>query len=84
MRRNYASKHSGQREFTLPTLELDMVDMIAEMLHADSLHTAMLLFKHLVRRHADSWCRERLAAFFAGLKRPIDLRKKCDGRLRAD
>eukprot|EP00965_Chrysotila_dentata_P249229 6208792-Pleurochrysis_carterae.AAC.1 len=42
------------------------------------------MFKFLILRHADAWCRERLAAFFAGMKRPIDLRKKSDGRQRAE
>eukprot|EP00965_Chrysotila_dentata_P208704 6184851-Pleurochrysis_carterae.AAC.1 len=42
------------------------------------------MFKHLVLRHADAWCRMKLTDFFKGLKRPIDLRKKGEGRLRAD
>eukprot|EP00965_Chrysotila_dentata_P170489 5628331-Pleurochrysis_carterae.AAC.1 len=62
-----------------------MQDMIPELLHADSLNIAKLMFKHLVLRHADSRCQSRLTAvFFAGLKRPIDLRKKDDGRHRAE
>eukprot|EP00965_Chrysotila_dentata_P200795 6180183-Pleurochrysis_carterae.AAC.1 len=84
LRRDYAAMHSGQREFVLPPLEFDMDHMIPELLHADSLNIAKLMFKHLVLRHADSFCRERLSTFFAGMKRPIDLRKKDDGRHRAE
>eukprot|EP00965_Chrysotila_dentata_P141295 4670221-Pleurochrysis_carterae.AAC.1 len=61
-----------------------MEDMIPELLHADSLNIAKLMFKHLVLRHADSWCRARLSDFFAAIGRPIDLRKKDDGRHRAE
>eukprot|EP00965_Chrysotila_dentata_P112870 3729254-Pleurochrysis_carterae.AAC.1 len=61
-----------------------MEDVVPELLHADSLNVAKLMFKHLILRHADSWCRAQLTRFFAGLRRPIDLRKKDDGRLRAE
>eukprot|EP00965_Chrysotila_dentata_P009643 313752-Pleurochrysis_carterae.AAC.1 len=58
--------------------------MIPEMLHADSLNVAKLMFEFLILRHADAWCRDRIAAFFAGMKRPLDLQKKRDGRQRAE
>eukprot|EP00965_Chrysotila_dentata_P123657 4087861-Pleurochrysis_carterae.AAC.2 len=61
-----------------------MEDVIPELLHADLLNIAKLMFKHLILRHSDTWCRARLTRLFAGLKRSIDLRKKDDGRMRAE
>eukprot|EP00965_Chrysotila_dentata_P065601 2173730-Pleurochrysis_carterae.AAC.1 len=79
-----AARHSGQREFVVPPLEFDMREMIPDLLHVDSLSRTKLMFKHFILRHADSWCRARLSIFFAGLRRPIDLGKKDDGRHRAE
>eukprot|EP00965_Chrysotila_dentata_P144410 4769887-Pleurochrysis_carterae.AAC.1 len=81
-RRRHAASHSGQHEFRTPVFCFDMADAIPELLHADSLNVAKLLFKYAIFRHADPRCRERLAVFFSGLRYPIDLRKKEDGRSR--
>eukprot|EP00965_Chrysotila_dentata_P254371 6211845-Pleurochrysis_carterae.AAC.3 len=61
-----------------------MSEVIPELLHADSLNIAKLLFKHLLMRHATLEARKRLSRFFLGLGHPIDVRKKEGGRVKAD
>ena len=83
-RSTYSAAHFHRHEFLELEIEIEMEDIIVELLHADSLNVAKLLFKWLGLRHCDSSCRERLQWFFAGMKVPIDLRKKGDGRVRGE
>ena len=83
-RKEYSESHFYQHEFAELELEFDMKEVIPELLHADSLNIAKLLFKWLLLKLSDAHCRERLVAFFGGLDARIDLRKKTDGRQRSD
>ena len=50
----FSKSHFMQHEFAELELEFDMADVIPELLHADPLNVAKLLFKWLLLKFADT------------------------------
>ena len=61
-----------------------MCRWVPELLHTDALNAPKLFHKWCVMAHATPYGRSCCAAFYAKLGKPIDLRKKQNGRVKAD
>ena len=63
---------------------LGMTDWVPELLHALDLNAGYLFYKHVLLKHCDSFTREWVTIFQAGLGAPLDARRKATGRLKAE